>query len=779
MVWLGSIGAAFLYLAINTINAELPADLTQALVYTPTRKSVVYSSDGEVIGTFAIENRKEVPLDRLPSHVPAAFIASEDARFWDHPGYDLVGIARAAWSNFTSQSKQGASTITQQVTRMLLLTNERTYKRKMQEIVLAVRIERELSKPEILSIYLNHAYFGSGAYGVAAAAETYFGKDVENLTVAEAALIAGLVKAPTAYNPHRNFDAARGRQVYVLGRMREDGYISAAEQRAALDEPIALIGSGLPLNHLAAPYFVEHVRRVASERFGEGEVWRGGLRLYSTLDSRMQAAAEVALRRGLEALDRRLGFRGPLGTVARDDRAAWRGSPPRIYRRGDTLATLALADRILPEVRYAALVIALPGKAGITVDLGPVELPMAADDAKLLRGWRTGDPTRGPPQRGQPVRRGKGPPLAIGDVLPVRLSDDGTAVVLSQWPEVQGALIALEPATGKVRAMVGGYDWESSQYNRVTQARRQIGSAIKPFIYATAIAAGHTSVDRVYDGPVYVPTATGVWSPSNYDGKYKGWTTLRTALAKSLNTVAVQLVVEVGLDRVIEVMRAFGIVSPFQRHISLSLGTPDLTLLEVASGYAGITSGGRRVAPRFLELIARADGTIVADERTREPGPQVIPPDVAYVVTDMMKGVVTRGTAKRAAGWGRPTGGKTGTSANYRDVWFLGTTTDLLCGVWIGRDDSTPIGDEVTGGMVSVPIWLEFMKAAHPSTPVTDFAVPPGVTFARVDESSGNPTGPSPDAVWVPFARGTLPASFGGGKVPDSFRDLVAAPAVP
>ncbi len=795
VVWGASAGASLLYLAVTTINAELPADLTRALEYTPTRKSVVYSTDGEVIGTFAIENRKEVPLDRLPAHVPAAFVAAEDARFWEHPGYDLVGIARAAWANFTTQSRQGASTITQQVTRMLLLSNEQTYKRKMQEIVLAVRIERELSKPEILAIYLNHAYFGAGAYGVAAAAEVYFGKDVENLTVAEAALLAGLVKAPTNYNPHRNFTAARGRQVYVLGRMREDGYISDAEHQAALDEPVALVGGGEPLNALAAPYFVEHVRRVATERFGDTEVWKGGLRFYSTLDAGTQAAAEAALRRGIEALDRRLGFRGPIGKVAAADRPAWRGSPPRIYRRGDTLDTLAVTDRILPDVRYAAMVIALPGKDGVTVDLGPVELPVAAADAKLLRAWRTGDPARGPPAKGQTLKRGKGPPLAVGDVIPVRLAPEaarpapppagGTAggepaaVVLSQWPEVQGALVALEPATGKVRAMVGGYDWASSQYNRVTQANRQIGSAIKPFIYAAAIAAGHTAVDRAYDGPVYVPTASGVWSPSNYDGKYTGWTTLRTALAKSLNTIAVQLVVDVGLDRVIEVMRAFGIASPLQRHISLSLGTPDLTLLEVAAGYAGIVSGGRRVDPRFFELIARADGAIVVDDRAREPGPQVIPPDVAYVVTDMMKGVITRGTAKRALSFGRPAAGKTGTSASYRDVWFLGTTTDLLCGVWLGRDDSTPIGEEVTGGMMAVPIWLEFMTAAHPRTPPTDFPVPPGVTFARIEEWGGSPSGPSPEAAWVPFAHGTLPSSFGGGKVPTSFRDLVPAPPVP
>jgi penicillin-binding protein 1A len=780
LVWGASLGAAILYYAITTINAELPADLTQALRYQPTRKSLVYSTDGEVIGTFAIENRKEVPLDRMPPHVPAAFVAAEDQTFWEHPGFDLVGIGRAAYKNWRQDTKEGASTITQQVTRMLLLTNEQSYRRKMQEIVLAVRIERELSKAEILTIYLNHAYFGNGAYGVAAAAETYFGKDVENLTIAEAAMLAGLVKAPTKYAPHHSYDEARGRQVYALGRMHEDAYISDAEYQAALDEPIALMGSGAPLNALAAPYFVEQVRREATRLYGESEVWKGGLRFYSTLDTRMQAAAETALRGGIEKLDRRLGFRGPIGKIPAKQRAAFTDGPARIYRRGDKPDTLAVTDRIVPAVRYAAMVESLPGKERVVVDLGPVELPVVEADAKLLRAWRDGEKPKRPDNcPACPLPKWQGKPLAIGDLIPVRIAGEGDAVELAQWPEVEAALIAMEPSTGKVRAMVGGYDWQLSQFNRVTQANRQIGSAIKPFIYAAAIEAGRTPVDVLYDGPVYVPTATGVWSPSNYDNKFTGRTTLRTALAKSLNTISVQLVVEIGLDNVIETMRSLGVVSPFQRHISLSLGTPDLTLMEVATGYAAIASGGRRVEPLLFEIVAQPDGTIVQDHRQVEPGPQVLAPDVAYVVVDMMKGVIERGTGKRARGWGRPSAGKTGTSANYKDVWFIGFTADLLVGVWIGRDDSTPIGDEVTGGTAAVPIWLEFMKAAHPPVPPRDFPVPPGVTFARVEDRSGDPSWPSNEAHWVPFARGTLPAEFGGGRTPTTFAETVFAPPQP
>ncbi|MGH2897839.1 MAG: penicillin-binding transpeptidase domain-containing protein, partial [Solirubrobacteraceae bacterium] len=329
--------------------------------------------------------------------------------------------------------------------------------------------------------------------------------------------------------------------------------------------------------------------------------------------------------------------------------------------------------------------------------------------------------------------------VALGDLLPVRLQPDGNTVALAQRPALQGSFIVMEPSTGRVRALVGGYDWTASQFDRATQAKRQIGSSIKPFIYAAALEAGKTPVDRMTDGPYSVTTATGVWTPANYDNKYLGEVTLMTALAYSLNTISVQLAVSVGLDRIIDIMRGFGISSPIPRHISISLGTPDLTPLELAAGYAGIASGGRKVTPRFFDLVTDTAGNVIEDLRNEPPGPQVISPDVDYVVVNLMKGVVSRGTARWALQLGRPTAGKTGTSANYRDVWFNGFTTDLVGSVWIGRDDSTPIGDKITGGGVAVPIWLDFMQKAHPRTPVRDFAVPPGVSFARVEPWSGDP----------------------------------------
>ncbi|MGN6105065.1 MAG: penicillin-binding transpeptidase domain-containing protein, partial [Kofleriaceae bacterium] len=417
---------------------------------------------------------------------------------------------------------------------------------------------------------------------------------------------------------------------------------------------------------------------------------------------------------------------------------------------------------------YGAMVVELPRNGSAIVDLGPMRLPLIEADARDLRQWRS-EPAPGAPSRG----------VALGDLVPVRMSTDGKAAKIAQRPVLQGAMVVLEPSTGRVLALVGGYDWTASQFDRVTQARRQVGSSIKPFIYAAALEAGRTPVDRMHDGPYSVTTATGVWTPANYDNKYMGSVTLMTALAYSLNTISVQLAVQVGIDRLIEIMRGFGIKSPIPRHISISLGTPDLTPLEIATGYAGIANGGRAVTPRFFDLVTDTGGRVVEDLRETPPGPQVISPEVAYVTVTMMKQVVQRGTARAATQLGRPVAGKTGTSANYRDVWFAGFTSDLLAVVWVGRDDSTPIGDKITGGGIAVPIWLDFMQKAHPRTPVRDFAVPPNVSFARVEPWGGSPAPPSNDAVWMAFVRGTFPRSFLAAPPVRSFEDLVPAPVLP
>ena len=781
-----SAGAASLYFVVTTINEDLPPDLTQILDYKPYRKSIVLSTDGDEIGTFSIENRRIVPLERMPSHVPAAFLSAEDHHFFQHPGFDPTGIARAAITNWRSggtKIKQGGSTITQQIVKQTILAGEEggledlglspedmaktkklmKYRRKMREVVLAVRVERELSKDEILSIYLNHVYLGNGAYGVAAAAESYFGKEVDDLSIAEAGMLAGLVASPTKYAPTHDMALARDRQRYVLGRMRDEHYISDSEYTAALNEPIALVDKS-DLNHLASPYFVEYIREFATKKYGNNTLFKGGLKFYSTLDRTVQAAAEAALKHGLESLDRKLGFRGPIGTVANNQRGAWAGGPGHPLS-GANDSTTALADQLLQEQRYGAMIVEQKGGA-LAVDLGPKRLPLVTEDAKDVVAWRS--------------KGGKA--VALGDLLAVRLDADGTAVTLAQRPTLQGSIIVMDPHTGRVLGLVGGYDWTASQFDRATQAKRQVGSSIKPFIYSAALEAGKTPVEHMRDGPFSVQTATGTWTPANYDNKYLGDVTLMTALAFSLNTISVQLAVSVGLDRIIEIMRGFGITSPIPRHISIALGTPDLTPLEVATGYAGIANGGRWVTPRFYDLVTDPAGKVFDDLRKQPMGPQIISPEVDYVMINLMKGVVQRGTARYALALGRPTAGKTGTSANYKDVWFNGFTTDLLCSIWIGRDDSTPIGDKITGGGAAVPIWLEVMQKAHPPTKVRDFPPPANVSFTRVEPWSGDPTGPSSDpnqAVWMPFVRGTLPAKFLSGPSVRSFDDLVPAPAVP
>ncbi len=777
-----SMGAATAYFAIRSVNSELPSDLSALLDYQPSRKSTVLSSDGEEIGNFSIENRKFIPLERMPQHVVAAFLSAEDHRFFEHRGFDPVGILRAAWINFRSDEeiRQGGSTITQQLIKNTLLKNDeaigatsglisedelasirkaKKYRRKLKEVILAVRLERELSKAEILELYLNHIYLGHGAYGVAAAARTYYGKEVEDLTIAEAALLAGLVRNPTKYAPHNNIDLARQFRDRTLGQMHDYQYISTGEYEAALAEPITLVDP-TDLNHLASPYFVEHIRKVATAQFSNERLFRGGLKFYSTLDTRMQEAAEGALERGLERLDRRLGFRGPIGAVPEARRGAWTGGPAHLVSSTKDNDITATSDRLLPLQRYGAMVVGLPRGNHVIVDLGPKRLPLIDADARAVRWWHDDKRRR----------------VALGDLLPVRLSADGKAAVLAQRPVLQGAMVVIEIPSGRVVASVGGYDWTESQYDRVTQAHRQVGSQIKPFIYSGAIEAGHTPADHLRDGPFSVTTATGVWTPANYGDRYFGNVTLMTGLAYSLNTIAVQLAVKVGLDRIIEILRGFGITSPIPRHISISLGTPDLTPLEIATGMAGIASGGRRVTPRFYDLVTDTGGKVVEDLRHQPPGPQVIPPEVAYVIVNMMKGVVERGTARYINKLGRPIAGKTGTSANFKDAWFTGFTTDLLATVWVGRDDSKPIGDNITGGAAAAPIWLDFMQKAHPRTPIRDFPVPANVSFTRLEPWGGNPTSVyNRNAVWMPFVRGTLPRKFTGTPV-KSFDDLAPAP---
>ncbi|MCC7000028.1 MAG: PBP1A family penicillin-binding protein [Deltaproteobacteria bacterium] len=809
---------AVIYWTITTLARDLPRDLTELRVYRPERATQLFSSDGEKIGEFFLQRRKVVPLERIPLHVQQAFLAAEDGRFYQHPGFDIFGIARAGWANLRGGgTRQGASTITQQVARMLLLSNRRTVERKIKEIILAVRIEREVPKRHVLEIYLNHVYLGHGAYGVQAAAEVYFAKDVEHVTVAEAAILAGLPKAPSDDSPFSHPERARVRQLYVLGRMHDLGMLSSVKLSESRAEPIAVVSREIPLAQVSAPYFVEHVRKLLVAEYGDARVLEGGLRVYTTLSMTSQRAAENAVRWGLEELDRRLPFRGPVGHLDAAALVAFTGAAPqRLLAPAPTPGAAPLMQPLeRPEPLDSDLVAAAVTRiteAEITVAVGTISATVTPTDLTRLKRWRSDavpaastTPTTpaSPATAGKPASRPRSPSppparLAIGDVVTVRLAREQPPesrrppkrgkrpapnapppaaprwlAAVSQTPDVQAALLAMDPHTGEVRAMVGGYDYAESQFNRATQAHRQAGSSIKPLIYAAAIDSGkYHQLSLVLDAPVRVPTAGGIWAPQNYKPEYLGLLTLRTALAKSINTISVRLVAALGVDDTITMFKRLGLGRPgdpaIPRHPSIAVGTPDVTLSEMATAYATFPSGGLRVEPRVITRIVGDDGELplpASWPRAPTEAERILGADTAYVMVDLMQGVVESGTARRAQALGRPAAGKTGTSTGYRDAWFLGYTTDLLAGVWVGRDNFTPIGGESTGGATALPIWLRFMQVAHPPTPVQNFPLPPGVLVVRASELTGLPAEPgAPGSRLVAFKRGTLPRAFGGGR---------------
>lgn len=773
MFLLGSAFAGGLgYWGYKQFERDLPDRWSALTDYRPSRASRVFSSEGELIGEFFLEKRIVLPPDQIPKHVRDAFVAAEDNRFFAHGGIDPLGIMRAAFANMKAgRVVQGGSTITQQVAKLMLVGNERNLFRKIREAILSRKIEQRLSKDQILGIYLNHAYLGHGAYGVQAAAEIYFGKDIKDVSIAEAAMLAGLPKAPTEASPFTHFKRARERQAYVLGQMFDNRFITAEEYRQAKAESIAIISKDTPLNHIAAPYFVEHIRKIVQAKYSGRDLFDRGLRIHTTLVMSQQRAAEAAIRRGLEDVERRFGFKGPVGRLEPDQREVFLSSMPYPFfpnAKFDPKQAQAAAGALVPNKPYLALY-EKQGKKTY-VRLGALRVLLDEVDAAKIDRWlqKKGNTLDGLDLlsvrivRAEKKRESKRAPVELVETAQ-----------LAQKPDIQGALVAVDVHTGHLTAMVGGYDYDMSQFNRATQARRQAGSSIKPYIYAAALDSGFTEVSIVPDAPVAVKTAAGVWTPRNYKPEFLGPVTLRLALQKSLNTVAVRLVAAMGVDKVIESFRRFGITSQIVRHPSIALGTPEVTLLEHTYGYATFPSGGMEVTPILIEKILDADGNVV-EEHKPEPSKwkRRIPADTAYVMVDMLKNVVEKGTGTRAKELGRPAGGKTGTSNDFKDNWFMAFTTDIVCGVWVGRDDFKSIGYDATGGSTAAPIWTEFLKAGHPPTPVRDFEPPPGVYFVRATPDRGLPAKPgTPGALLLPFKRGTLPPQFARSEAKSKFSD--------
>ncbi len=720
--------------------------------YDPPTISVVYSSDGKIIGRFWEEKRIVVPLKQIPKHVIYAFVAAEDSRFFEHRGIDVVGIFRALIKNITAgKIEQGGSTITQQVTRSLLLKNtKRTYRRKAREALLSLQIEKNFSKDRILFLYLNQIYLGHGAYGVEAAAQTYFGKSAKDLDIAEAALLAGLPQAPARYSPVTHFAKAKARQRYVLQRMRQEGYITKRQEVEAYREPLKIIGKEEDYFQ-RAPYFTEYVRQYLVKKYGKDRVYRGGLRVYTTVNLAMQKAAQEALRKGLEELDKREGYRGPLRHINEEDFTLYKEE--------------VLQSKEKPELALGSKVKALVEKVddsrqraelwvhGVKAILPLVEMKWARKPDPKMPYYRAG------------IKK-VSETLSPGDVILVRIKKKAKTpfswiVALEQDPQVQGALICMEPQTGKVRAMVGGRNFSVSQFNRAVQARRQPGSAFKPIIYSAALDKGMSPADVIVDAPFISDKGEDekLWKPRNYKGRFFGPTILRTALSKSRNVITVKILKKIGIDYVISYARQLGITSPLNEDLSLALGSSGVSLLELTRAYCVFASLGFLPEPIFVEKILDRKGRVI--EENQPQSEQVISPQTAYVMTDLLKAVVQEGTGWRVKALHRPVAGKTGTTNDLRDAWFMGFTPQVVTGVWVGYDDRTPMGKGETGSRAASPIWLYFMRQILKDMPVEDFSVPDGVVFAKIDAKTGLLASPySKKTVFQAFREGTEPKEY-------------------
>lgn len=718
--------------------------------YKPPIVSQVFGDDGILVGEFYLERRIVVPVNKMPRKLIQAFVAAEDASFYQHKGIDYFGIVRAAFKNIISmRKKEGASTITQQVTKSMLLTSEKKFSRKIKEAILAKRMEEKLSKDEILYLYLNQIYLGAGAYGVQTAAETYFGKNVEQLNLAEIAMLAGLPKAPNTYSPIKHLDKARERQAYVLERMVKEAYITPAEAEHARKTAIT-IQPMKKVNSEQSAYFLEHLRIQLEEKYGEDQLYKGGLKIYTTMNAGMQRAAYESIRNGLKAVDKRQGFRGPAKYLKETD-------------------VEAFCSKVEDGIDSASL---KTGESyqGVVVGFNPEK-----GEAVVRVGDRTGLLTRrnmswagkvgminayGKPEKGIKA-------LTLGSVIDVSvvtpdISKAGAQFALDQTPDVQAALVAIDPRTGGVKAMVGGYDFRKSQFNRAIQAKRNAGSAFKPIIYAAALEKGLTTATVINDAEVEYPDgAGGTWKPKNYDNTFRGPVTMREALTYSINIVSVKIMEQISAPYTVDFAKRLGFTSKIEPNLALALGAASVSPLELTGAYAVFANKGMLLPSYFITKVTDTDGTVLQETPPAVPVPAVSP-EASYVITNLMQSVVMSGTGYRAS-ISRPVAGKTGTTNDAKDAWFVGYIPQLVTGVWVGYDQERSLGSGGTGGQASAPIWGEFMQKATASLPVEDFQAPENVSFVLVNPRTGRLAREgTPGAVMECFIKGTEPSSYDG-----------------
>jgi len=716
--------------------------------YRPPIVSQVFGDDGTLVGEFYLERRIVVPVNKMPRKLIQAFVAAEDASFYQHKGIDYIGIVRAAAKNVLSMSKkEGASTITQQVTKSMLLTSEKKFSRKIKEAILATRLEEKLSKDEILYLYLNQIYLGAGSYGVQTAAETYFGKNVDQLNLAEISMLAGLPKAPNTYSPIKHIDRARERQSYVLDRMVKEAYITPAEADHAR-KTVITIQPMKKVNSQQSAYFLEHLRIQLEEKYGEEQLYKGGLKIYTTMNAGMQRAAYESVRNGLKEVDKRQGFRGPLKYLKDTEVDAF------CVKVEDGIDSAALKQ----GDNYQGVVVGFnPPKGDVLVRVGDRSGVLSrknmswAGKVGMINGY------------GKPEKGGKA--LTLGSVIDVvvvtpDVNRGGAEFSLDQTPDVQAALVAIDPRTGGVKAMVGGYDFRKSQFNRAIQAKRNAGSAFKPIIYAAALEKGLTTAAIINDAEVEYPDGTGkTWKPKNYDGTYRGPVTLREALTYSINMVSIKIMDQTGVPYTVDFAKKLGFTSKIEPNLALALGAASVSPFELTGVYGVFANKGMLLTSNFITKVTDTDGTVLEEAQPTVAVP-VVSPEVSYVITNLMQSVVMSGTGHRAS-INRPVAGKTGTTNEAKDAWFVGYIPQLVTGVWVGYDQERSLGAGGTGGVAAAPIWAEFMQKATASMPIEDFEAPEDVSFVLINPRTGKLAREgTPGAVMECFIKGTEPGSY-------------------
>ncbi len=767
---LALVAAAVVAMYVGNLAKQLP-DYEVLAKYEPPVTTRIHASDGALMAEYARERRLYLPIQAVPDRVKAAFLSAEDKNFYSHPGIDITGLGRAIIvnvQNWGSRRPVGASTITQQVAKNFLLTADQTMDRKIKEALLAFRIEQAYSKDRILELYLNEIFVGLGAYGVAGAALTYFDKSVNELTVSEAAYLAALPRGPSNYHPFRHTERAIERRNGEIDQMVENGYVTKEEGAKAKAEPLGVKPRRNGTYLFAGEYFTEEVRRQIISRYGENALYEGGLSIRTTLDPKLQLIARKSMQNGLMKFDTLRGYRGPVTKI--DVSGEW-GVPLG--------AVKGLSD--VPE--WSLAVVLDSSDKGLSIGLQPdraasgdlvkerVEGTITRDDMSWAMRYKQGDKTL----------KAKSPSevLKPGDVIFVQKKDDsGSDYLLRQVPEVEGGLIAMDPHTGRVLAMVGGFSYAASEFNRATQAMRQPGSSFKPIVYSAALDNGYTPASVIMDGPITIQTGNTTWTPKNYDGGSAGPATLRSGIERSRNLMTVRLANDMGMKLVAEYAERFGVYDHLAPYLPMALGSGETTVMRMVSAYSIMANGGKSIKPSVIDRIQDRYGKTVfrQDERTCEncnatewknqPEPdlvdnseQVLDPMTAYQITSMMEGVVQRGTAVTISQLGYPIAGKTGTTNDEKDAWFIGFTPNLVVGLYLGYDTPRQLGKGVTGGGLAAPVFKDVMREALVGQPKIEFKMPDGMTQVAINRKTGMRAAEGdPATIMEAFKPGTGPA---------------------